>query len=108
MNKIVVIAFDVKEQALIEEMLYEMVSRGVELFFVATLEHGLEVMEREQPQLIFMDSSLREKVGKRYEERVVFVGEGTTLKRPLQKELVLEVCGRLLDLGSTAPETIAI
>jgi hypothetical protein len=113
-NKILVIAFDAGEKSSMEEIFYDLMKDGnTELFFATTLEHGKEIMDREIPQVIFVDYFLKKEIEKHYSGTVIFVGnedilDQTVLKRPLNKEQVLKICCRLLDLTGNVHETISI
>lgn len=109
MNKILLVTSQQEERAFLEEVLYEVVQSGGELFFAATQDQALKIVKQEKPQLIFVDKELDGP----YEGHIVIICDQAAslqertdyLIRPLQSKKILEKCGAYLHQlsGPTLP-----
>lgn len=100
MNKILIVVSQPAERALIGEKLYDLIENGTELFFTGTREHALEILEREHPNLIFVDVFFVEEntgLWERYGGHLIVLSKETLGKPLLQAEEIVESCSRLLD-----------
>ncbi len=113
-NKILIIEPNQEDQERLEEILQGVVENGGELFFSPDRTSGLELLHKEQPQLVFLESSL---VGEkedewihdgvhivlmRYEGELEQKSEDFVLK-PFQETQILEKCQAALSSLEAPP-----
>ena len=119
MNKILVVTTNAKERANIEEILYELVNGGVELFMASTKEHAIEILKREVPQLIFVDVAFMsedEDVWTQNEAHIVLMRKKDEamqasedyLIKPIQADQMIEKCYHLLNLSQKSGPTLPL
>lgn len=66
-NKILIVGAKLQGEDELEGMLQEVVETGGELFLTETTEDGLTILQKEKPQLVFLDARL---VGAHHEKWV--------------------------------------
>lgn len=91
-QKILILYKDQKEKDNLEEILSELVEKGVEIFFTDSTSNALEISTSEKPQLILIDPSFEGFTG------------ATILVKPLNKEQILSICLKSLDLSEVVQE----
>ncbi|MFZ0566121.1 MAG: hypothetical protein WAM28_08060 [Chlamydiales bacterium] len=113
-NKVLVVEMDPKEQRELEMMLLEVAEEGGELFFAQNRESGLEILNKELPQLVFLDFAL---IGENEEEwihegvRIVLMchrddpypKDKDVMLKPLKARQVLEKCRAVLNREPPSP-----
>lgn len=102
-NKILIVEKNPEDQTALEKILHSLVEDGAELFFAKKKQAALAIMDREHPQLVFVDESL---IGKDIEQwnikgvRVVVMQHKTEssqqredfILKPFQQKEILEKC----------------
>lgn len=101
--KILVLYKKEDEKKSLEEILSELVEKGVEIFFTDKKQSALDILKNEKPQLTLIDSNfdnqdfINTSVIMIYERKEKAVGE--ILIKPFHKHQVLETLMKHLDLS---------
>ena len=112
-NKILIVDANQEDREQLEDILKEIVDAGGELFFADNRADGLEILKKELPQLVFLDSDLAGDLNAWIHDKVHVIlmrsrhevqqkGEDFVLK-PLKRHPVLEKCKSVLSSEAAAP-----
>lgn len=105
-NKILIIDPNQKERFQLEKILQEVIQKGGEIIIAEKREDGLAMIEREHPQLVFLDASILGEEKEWAQKRVHIVvmrrkNEGhppdeDSIMKPFKAQQVLEKCRSFL------------